>query len=321
MWENITKLMNNIPEVHRLQFTQKLPEIYAEYIKTATNSEHNPGTENLESQSSNVEGYSVEVHKNEGNIVEQTGDMNKERKNETNENTNEKDESNKEKDKGNTENECRNEKVGTKNTEVAKSCTGTNKNNTITDENICRYYAKGQCRYGPRGTECSFMHPRKCRNWLGKGRCRFDTECRYFHPKLCKLSVNERKCYDLHCPDFHVRGTQRYIREEVQYNSPENFLEAGTNRGRNRQAETWQEYGWRGGNAQDWTTVRHQAHTYYTPQLHRDYHTPQYHFQNWTNHCHNNTPWVRVERRENYQNLPEVTHNMDNHSYLQTFKV
>ncbi|XP_069176365.1 aspartic and glutamic acid-rich protein-like [Procambarus clarkii] len=60
-------------------------------------------TENLESQSSNVEGHSVEVHKNEGkneeiNIVEQTGDMNKERKNEMNENTNEKDESNKEKE-------------------------------------------------------------------------------------------------------------------------------------------------------------------------------------------------------------------------------
>ncbi|XP_069184640.1 paternally-expressed gene 3 protein-like [Procambarus clarkii] len=69
-------------------------KIYAEYIKTATNSEHNPGTENLESQSSNV-GHSVEVHKIEGNIVEQTGDMNKEGNNETDKNTNEKDESNK----------------------------------------------------------------------------------------------------------------------------------------------------------------------------------------------------------------------------------
>ena len=296
IWNNITQLMIVIPEAHRLTFTEKLADIYADYQKTTLDNDQNPGTDSLENHSGSEEGEGIVVQNN-SNIVE-PGNKNNE---------------------SNSGNKCTNEGTGTKNgdgsnKEVAKTSTGINKLEKIKTENICKFYAKGICKFGKLGAQCTFRHPRKCRNMLARGTCRFGTECRYFHPKLCKFSITEKKCYNLQCPEFHVRGTQRYRRED-QYDTTGNFLEADENRvehirERNRQIEPLQDHRGGGRYPQDWNTS-YQAHRYYTTQH-------PYYYQNWTNHYQNSTPWTRGE---NYQSTAEVTpHNMGNHSYLQTYK-
>lgn len=87
---------------------------------------------------------------------------------------------------------------------------------------LCKFYAKGICRHryagNKKGLECSYQHPKKCLNMLRKGECRFGSICRFFHPDMCQTSLEDRKCYDLSCPHFHVKGTERYIKSGKQDN-------------------------------------------------------------------------------------------------------
>ena len=82
---------------------------------------------------------------------------------------------------------------------------------------MCPKYKYGRC---PNYETCKdrYDHPRRCRNMLNKGKCRFRDKCRYFHPKLCTKSISDRKCTFLECPFFHISGTIRY--EETHQTDP-----------------------------------------------------------------------------------------------------
>ena len=74
---------------------------------------------------------------------------------------------------------------------------------------ICPQYKYGRClNYDT--CKAQYDHPRRCRNWMMFGKCRFSTSCKYHHPKLCFSSLAERKCTNLECKYFHLRYTQRY---------------------------------------------------------------------------------------------------------------
>ena len=55
-----------------------------------------------------------------------------------------------------------------------------------------------------------YFHPRRCRNLLTFGKCRFGQRCRYHHPKICPKSLSEKKCTNLDCKLFHIKYTVRY---------------------------------------------------------------------------------------------------------------
>ena len=55
-----------------------------------------------------------------------------------------------------------------------------------------------------------YFHPRRCRNMLTFGKCRFGHRCRYHHPKICPKSLTEKKCTNLDCKLFHIKYTVRY---------------------------------------------------------------------------------------------------------------
>ena len=55
-----------------------------------------------------------------------------------------------------------------------------------------------------------YFHPRRCRNMLTFGKCRFGNRCRYHHPKICPKSLTEKKCTNLDCKLFHIKYTVRY---------------------------------------------------------------------------------------------------------------
>ena len=74
---------------------------------------------------------------------------------------------------------------------------------------ICPKYKHGRCD-NYETCKLTFNHPRRCRNMLSLGKCRFGNSCRYFHPKICYKSMNDRKCTDLECRFFHLKYTKRY---------------------------------------------------------------------------------------------------------------
>ena len=157
---------------------------------------------------------------------------------------------------------------------------------------ICKFYVKGICRYryagNKTGLECSYHHPKKCLNMLRKGQCRFGSTCRFFHPDMCKTSLEDRKCYDLSCPYFHVKGTERYIESGKQDNefggNSNNFLyqaERDFNRGNIE-------------NVWNWMTdpLAYQDHRYnYTPKRNYNY-DRQLHYNN--QHWSDQTQWVHA---------------------------
>ena len=83
---------------------------------------------------------------------------------------------------------------------------------------ICPQYKYGRCLDYETCKE-HYDHPRRCRNWMMFGKCRFNTSCKYHHPKLCFSSLAERKCMNLECKYFHLRYTQRYERISEQVTS------------------------------------------------------------------------------------------------------
>ena len=89
---------------------------------------------------------------------------------------------------------------------------------------ICPQYQFGRCNNYEICKE-QYDHPRRCRNWMQYGRCRFTTSCKYSHPKICFNSLSERKCTNLECNYFHLKYTRRYenpLSDEVvaEYQTP-----------------------------------------------------------------------------------------------------
>ena len=94
-------------------------------------------------------------------------------------------------------------------------------NNLSSEKPMCPAYEYGRCmNYDT--CKAVYHHPKRCRNMLTHGKCRFGNRCRYHHPKICPLSIQQRKCTKLECKLFHIRYTIRY----------ENLSEAVADEGR-----------------------------------------------------------------------------------------
>ena len=83
-----------------------------------------------------------------------------------------------------------------------------------TFQKICRFFIKGNCRYGLKGRDCPYTHPKICRKLLSHGTrnprgCNLGKRCQDFHPKMCPTSITKSFCYENSCNLKHVRGTRR----------------------------------------------------------------------------------------------------------------
>ena len=88
-------------------------------------------------------------------------------------------------------------------------------NNENKNNRICRYYKQGTCKFGRKGAECPFTHPKACRKLLSHGNkgprgCKEGQKCQDFHPRMCNTSITNGTCYNQNCVYVHVKGTKRY---------------------------------------------------------------------------------------------------------------
>jgi hypothetical protein len=94
------------------------------------------------------------------------------------------------------------------------------------DSNTCRFFMKGNCRFGFFGKgkngqgKCPFKHPKACKklmdNGCGQGGCSKGKACEDVHPKMCNQSIQSRSCSNIkdgaRCPaGYHVRGTKYFV--------------------------------------------------------------------------------------------------------------
>ena len=91
-----------------------------------------------------------------------------------------------------------------------------------TERAVCRYYKSGSCKFGPRGKNCKFAHPKKCYKFLRYGSddkrgCRTST-CEYYHPPLCRGTEDGRGCRRENCRYYHRRAEE----DKCLRNSKEN---------------------------------------------------------------------------------------------------
>ena len=92
---------------------------------------------------------------------------------------------------------------------------------------ICRFYKNGNCKYGLKGKECKFTHPKMCRKYTQHGTnkqrgCNLGKKCKDFHPKMCFDSIRKGECLVASCRFTHVKGTRRepiMIKNIVNHNN------------------------------------------------------------------------------------------------------
>jgi len=82
------------------------------------------------------------------------------------------------------------------------------------EETVCKYYTKGYCKHGIKGTGCKFRHPKACKKLLLHGNkkpkgCNEGKNCDHFHPRMCSNSIKKGECFDKDCKFVHVKGTKR----------------------------------------------------------------------------------------------------------------
>ena len=83
-------------------------------------------------------------------------------------------------------------------------------------DNLCPDYLVFKCK---RRSECRLNHPRICYNFLDHGikrpyGCNGKT-CHELHPPMCKDSLKDMRCFDESCQLWHIRGTARKKRSEL----------------------------------------------------------------------------------------------------------
>lgn len=99
-----------------------------------------------------------------------------------------------------------------------------------TNDQICRFYIKGKCKYGLKGRDCQFIHPKPCTKLLKYGNkqprgCNLGTKCQSFHPRMCSSSITRGECFNLDCKFTHVKGTKRHQKKQNNRNDePQDFL-------------------------------------------------------------------------------------------------
>ena len=77
---------------------------------------------------------------------------------------------------------------------------------------VCRFYLKKACKYGRKGENCPFNHPKLCYKYIKRGEksggCKKGKDCQFLHPQLCKRALNTRTCLNKNCRYYHVQGTK-----------------------------------------------------------------------------------------------------------------
>lgn len=69
---------------------------------------------------------------------------------------------------------------------------------------ICSYYKRNKCKFGLKGLDCPYTHPKLCNKyWIGgldaiKG-CNKGANCKFFHPPICYGSESRRECLKAEC--------------------------------------------------------------------------------------------------------------------------
>ena len=108
-----------------------------------------------------------------------------------------------------------------------------------TDQNrqiskTCAHYLKGKCKYGIKGRNCKFDHPKACRKFMKHGTrarvgCQKGRNCLFFHPKMCFDSLRKGECFNKMCQLTHVKGTKRnaetYPQREREYQNKRDVKE------------------------------------------------------------------------------------------------
>ena len=77
---------------------------------------------------------------------------------------------------------------------------------------ICPQYKFGRCTDYEYCKE-KYDHPRRCRDMVTFGECKYGDNCKYYHPKICHKSMENLHCTDLSCPFFHLKWTKRFAEE------------------------------------------------------------------------------------------------------------
>ena len=108
----------------------------------------------------------------------------------------------------------------------------TNQNRQISK--TCAHYVKGKCKYGIKGRNCKFDHPKACRKFMKHGTrarvgCQKGRNCLFFHPKMCFDSLRKGECFNKMCQLTHVKGTKRnaetYPQREREYQNKRDVKE------------------------------------------------------------------------------------------------
>ena len=82
-------------------------------------------------------------------------------------------------------------------------------------DTLCRFFRDGNCKYGMKGRECKFTHPKVCAKFSQHGTrqprgCNRGKKCKDFHPKMCLNSLRKGECFSESCRFNHVKGTKRH---------------------------------------------------------------------------------------------------------------
>ena len=93
---------------------------------------------------------------------------------------------------------------------------------------VCRFFKMGTCKYGQKGIECQYAHPKKCFRYARYGAderkgCN-SKDCQFYHPPLCRALEAGRSCSTKNCRFFHrksalasaKRATKARVRGEGQ---------------------------------------------------------------------------------------------------------
>ena len=99
-------------------------------------------------------------------------------------------------------------------------------------KNICRYYVRGTCKHGRKGTKCEYRHPTLCFKFTTKGDlkggCKKGEDCKYLHPKICWSYNHGKVCHKTNCKFYQVKGTVFKKDEDFQHHPTADFPRAKT---------------------------------------------------------------------------------------------
>ena len=76
----------------------------------------------------------------------------------------------------------------------------------------CRYYLRGNCKHGRKGTKCAYKHPPLCLKYMAKadsnGGCKKGSGCKYVHPRIYWSHKGNKVCSRSNCKFYHIKGTK-----------------------------------------------------------------------------------------------------------------